>query len=99
MGIFHEVAPSTDALACNDCHNGGARLDFAALGYTPREVREGKPLCESCHEDKSGEWTATEYFDKVHEKHVGEHGGHEGGETVSSEYFDCIECHTFSAAR
>ena len=44
MGLFHEVAPQEDALNCSSCHNGGTRLDFAALGYTPKETRNGKRL-------------------------------------------------------
>ena len=99
MGIFHEVAPEDDALECNDCH-GGTRLDFDALGYTPRTEREGKPLCSSCHEDESDEWDADEFFMKVHEKHVGESGDDDvTASAMNDESFDCIECHTFSAAR
>lgn len=38
MGINHEVAPASEALSCNDCHNGG--MDFKALGYKgdPKKV-------------------------------------------------------------
>ena len=50
------TAPGT--LTDNDCHSGGARLDFATLGYTPRTERKGKPRCVNCHEDKSREWNA-----------------------------------------
>jgi hypothetical protein len=64
MGIFHEVAPKDQALSCNSCHNGGARLDFASLGYTPKSTRNGKPLCASCHDSKSAG------FDSIHDKHV-----------------------------
>jgi len=63
MGLYHEVAPASQALACSSCH-GGNRLDFAALGYTPRATLNGKPLCASCHGPKSGS------FAFVHEKHV-----------------------------
>jgi hypothetical protein len=38
MGIFHEVTPKEQALQCMDCHGGGARLDWTALGY------EGDPM-------------------------------------------------------
>jgi hypothetical protein len=38
MGIFHEVAPADDALACTDCHGAdAARIDFEALGYTLKD--------------------------------------------------------------
>ena len=87
MGLFHEVAPKEQALSCNDCHNGGTRLDFAALGYTPNETYNGKRLCASCHEDESDEWSGSEFFSKVHSKHV------------NSEGYDCSQCHTFTKAR
>jgi len=64
MGIFHEIAPAEQAVACTSCHGGG-RMDFAALGYTPKATRNGKPLCQSCHGNKG-----TPSFTKVHEKHV-----------------------------
>ena len=63
MGLYHEVAPASQALSCSSCH-GGNRLNFAALGYTPKAVRNGKPLCASCHSAKSGN------FNFVHTKHV-----------------------------
>jgi hypothetical protein len=63
MGLYHEVAPSSQALTCSTCHDGN-RLDFAALGYTPRTTRDGVPLCSSCHSAKS----ATFY--NLHDKHV-----------------------------
>jgi hypothetical protein len=87
MGLFHEVAPSEQALNCNSCHNGGSRLDFAALGYMPKTTRNNRPLCTSCHKDESGEWSQGEFFTKVHSKHV------------SDKNYDCSQCHTFSAAR
>jgi hypothetical protein len=86
MGLFHEVAPQEDALSCSSCHNGGTRLDFAALGYTPKETNNGRRLCASCHEDESGTWSQTEFFDKVHERHV------------AREKYDCSNCHTFAKA-
>ena len=64
MGIFHEIAPADDAVACTSCHGGG-RMDFAALGYTPKATRNGKPLCRSCH---GAEENVS--FTKLHEKHV-----------------------------
>jgi hypothetical protein len=87
MGLFHEVAPKEQALSCSSCHDGGSRLDFAALGYAPNSTRNGKPLCASCHKDESDEWRGNEYFSKVHSKHV------------TDKKFDCSQCHTFSAAR
>ena len=86
LGLFHQVAPRDQALACGSCHDGGKRLDFKALGYTPRARRNGRALCMSCHEDESDEWKPAAFFRKVHEQHVDE------------EKFDCRECHTFSAA-
>ena len=86
MGLYHEVAPEEQALSCNDCHNGGKRLDFAALGYTPKETRNGKNLCVSCHKDESDEWSQAEFFTRVHDKHVEDKG------------FDCSQCHTFPKA-
>jgi len=38
MGLFHEVAPASQALQCLDCHREGGRLDWQALGY------DGDPL-------------------------------------------------------
>ena len=87
LGLFHEVAPADEALTCASCHSGGTRLNFANLGYTPRESHNNKPLCTSCHSDESDEWNASEYFEKVHQKHV------------DSEGYDCIECHSFSAMK
>ena len=85
MGIFHEVAPKEQALECSNCHESGNRMDFAALGYTPKQNRGGKPLCASCHEDESDEWSGSEYFYQVHNKHV------------QDKKLDCSNCHTFSA--
>ena len=61
------------------------RLDFAALGYTPKATYNGKPLCASCHEDESNEWPE-EYFKKVHAKHV------------TDKKLDCSKCHIFEKA-
>lgn len=63
LGIYHEVAPAQQALACTSCHGGG-RMDFAALGYAPLTTRNGKPLCASCHSAKTAD------FYKIHDKHV-----------------------------
>ena len=84
MGIFHEVSPADEALACADCHEG-SRMDFAALGYGVKTSRNGRPLCASCHEDKSDEWK-TNFFQRVHDKHV------------RDERAACTECHTYTPA-
>lgn len=81
QGIFHEVAPASNALSCTACHNG-TRINFAALGYTPLTTRNGKPLCTSCHGDESGEWSGSELFTRVHAKHV------------DDERITCSSCHT-----
>ena len=86
MGLFHEVAPKEEALSCAACHDGGMRLDFGALGYTPNDAYNRKPLCASCHGDKSDKWQGAEYFAKVHQKHVADKG------------YDCSSCHIFSSA-
>ncbi len=86
MQINHGVTPASSALDCTSCHNGGSRLDFNLLGYTPRTTRNNQPLCASCHEDESGKWSAAELFDRVHSKHV------------DGENLNCSECHTFSKA-
>ena len=86
MGLFHEVTPKEQALSCNDCHNGGTRLDFVALGYTPKAKYNGKALCTSCHEDEADEWSPSEFFADVHDQHVDDEG------------FDCGKCHTFTKA-
>jgi hypothetical protein len=87
MMINHEVAPKEQALTCNSCHNGGTRLDFDVLGYTPKTTRNGRPLCASCHGDESGEWSPSVLFTNVHAKHV------------TDKRINCIECHSFSAAQ
>lgn len=69
MGIFHEVAPASQALNYSTCHDQD-RLDWAALGYTPHTKRAGRPLCESCHGLKDEQYT----FYKLHEKHVHKKG-------------------------
>ncbi|MCM2358902.1 MAG: tetrathionate reductase family octaheme c-type cytochrome [Geobacteraceae bacterium] len=37
----HEVAPKEEALTCGDCHLGGERLDWKALGYAGDPVKVG----------------------------------------------------------
>jgi len=94
MGIFHEVAPAKRALSGASCHSSrvkfqlsNSRLDFAVLGYQPLATRNGKPLCASCHRNKTDVWTASEFFDKVHAKHV------------TDKKLDCRSCHVFRKAR
>jgi hypothetical protein len=86
MGLFHEVAPSGEALSCTDCHSGEGRMDFKALGYSPKQTYNGKALCASCHKDESDEWKADERFEKIHKKHV------------DDKKYDCSKCHIFSKA-
>ncbi len=38
---------------------------FSALGYDPKETRNGRPLCASCHKLKKNV-----SFYKLHDKHV-----------------------------
>jgi len=38
--IFHGISPASQALQCNDCHQEGGRLDFAALGYSPKRIEQ-----------------------------------------------------------
>ena len=80
LGIFHDVAPTAEALKCVDCHNtqGEKRLDFIALGYDTRDSRNGQPLCTSCHRRKE-----PMNFQKLHTKHV------------DDKRVNCIECHYF----
>lgn len=85
MGLFHQVAPASQAVSCNQCHGGG-RLDFAGLGYAPKSSRDGKALCLSCHGDRSDEWQNDSYFYKVHSKHAREEG------------INCSQCHVFAAS-
>jgi hypothetical protein len=87
MAVDHGVVPKAQALSCNDCHYGGTRMDFKALGYTLNTTYNGKPLCASCHSDKTNSWTAGQQrFDNVHSKHVDSKG------------YNCNVCHPFSKA-
>ncbi len=82
LSINHEVAPEEQALRCDACHaNTSTRLDWPALGYTPKNTRNDKPLCESCHEPEEQDWS--NYFYSVHDKHVKDKG------------IACFECHNF----
>jgi hypothetical protein len=86
LGLFHEVAPKENALSCMECHGNSDRMDFKTLGYTVNETNGGKPLCASCHKDKSTEWASAKLFSKVHAKHV------------DDKNLDCSKCHPFTAA-
>lgn len=33
FSVSHEVAPKEEALTCGECHSGGTRMDWKALGY------------------------------------------------------------------
>ena len=33
FALSHEVAPKEEALQCGECHLGGTRMDWKALGY------------------------------------------------------------------
>ncbi len=65
MGVFHEMPPADQVLDCADCHEAANRMDFAALGYTPKATRNDQPLCTSCHEAES----PLDFY-QVHEQHV-----------------------------
>lgn len=87
MAVDHGVVPKAQALACADCHYGGTRIDFKALGYTLNATYNGKPVCASCHSDKTNVWTAGQQrFDNVHSFHVTGKG------------LNCNVCHPFSKA-
>jgi len=82
LSINHEVAPEEQALRCDTCHADTAtRLDWPALGYTPKNTRNDKPLCESCHGPKDEDWS--NFFYGLHDKHV------------KDKKIACFECHTF----
>jgi|GEM_PF-389343 len=87
MGLFHEVSPATEALGCNDCHNGGTRVDFSGLGYNPLPQRDpdiAANCADGCHGDESGAWSPSTFFVGVHDRHVDREG------------YNCSRCHNFS---
>jgi octaheme c-type cytochrome (tetrathionate reductase family) len=47
FSVSHEVAPREEALQCNDCHSGGTRLDWKALGYKGDPMTTGGRLSKS----------------------------------------------------
>ncbi len=68
MALYHSIPPKSNALQCAECHNGGSRIDFDALGYTPKVTVNGVPLCSSCHGSESAS------FDRTHSIHVDKEG-------------------------
>jgi hypothetical protein len=83
LSINHGVEPHDQALRCDTCHAANAtRMDWAKLGYAPKDTRNGKALCQSCHQSKTPGWN--NYFIGLHDVHV------------SSKGYACAECHTFS---
>ncbi len=64
LSLHHQVAPKESALTCNDCHNGGQRLNFRELGYEVWLTRNGDLLCASCHRNRQGD------FAVIHQEHV-----------------------------
>lgn len=41
IAVEHEVSPREEALQCGECHMGGTRLDWKALGYKGDPLRTG----------------------------------------------------------
>lgn len=41
ISVQHEVAPKEEALQCGECHMGGKRMDWAALGYKGDPMQKG----------------------------------------------------------
>jgi hypothetical protein len=41
LSVAHEVAPKEQALQCGECHMGGNRLDWKALGYKGDPIKVG----------------------------------------------------------
>jgi len=61
--ITHGVEPATNALTCNNCHNGGTQVDFDSLGYGLKgPVNQ---VCVQCHESED-----MPSFSSVHKIHV-----------------------------
>jgi predicted CXXCH cytochrome family protein len=66
LALYHQVPPREQALSCSACHEGGGRLDFAALGYTLKADQD--KLCARCH--MRGEKALGFY--EIHAVHVDE---------------------------
>jgi hypothetical protein len=61
-------------------------MDFAALGYTPLPQRNpalAQNCASGCHGKETEEWSSTEFFTGLHDKHVGEEG------------ISCSVCHNY----
>lgn len=41
ISVPHEVSPKGDALQCGECHMGGKRMDWTALGYKADPMQSG----------------------------------------------------------
>lgn len=41
ISASHEVAPKEDAVQCGECHMGGTRMDWKALGYKGDPIKTG----------------------------------------------------------
>jgi len=47
FSISHEVAPKEEALQCGECHAGGTRMDWKALGYKSDPMMAGGRLSQT----------------------------------------------------
>ncbi len=61
--VTHGVAPKDSALRCENCHEGGDQMDFAALGYGLKGPESA--VCTQCHGVKE-----SKPFYDLHNKHV-----------------------------
>lgn len=78
--ITHEVAPSSAALACLDCHDSTARMDLQGdLGYALKGSRSS--VCTQCH---GNEDVPSGGYRWIHAEHV------------SKRKYTCSKCHAFS---
>ncbi len=79
--ITHEVAPATNVLQCQDCHDNTDRMNLTGeLGYALKGARA--EVCTQCHgleDDKDGKM-----YLWIHREHV------------EGENIDCSLCHTFT---
>jgi hypothetical protein len=41
ISASHEVSPKEDAVQCGECHMGGKRMDWKALGYKGDPMKTG----------------------------------------------------------
>jgi hypothetical protein len=48
----HEVSPKEDALQCGECHMGGKRMDWKALGYKGDPMQVGGRFVEKAAKKK-----------------------------------------------